>query len=100
MATGNDRQLAPKLGGINGRGFESSKFPRRFVRPAGPLKPRFEKIGTDTHGTTLGESIHPQADSVEELHARVRDAVRCHFEDGTAPKMIRLRFVRDEIIAG
>jgi len=49
---------------------------------------------------SLGESIHTQADSVEELHARVRDAVRCHFEDGKAPKMIRLHFVRDEVIAG
>jgi hypothetical protein len=49
---------------------------------------------------SLGESIHTQADSVEELHARVRDAVRCHFADGKAPKMIRLHFVRDEVIAG
>jgi len=49
---------------------------------------------------SLGESIHTQAGSVEELHARVRDAVRYHFEDGKAPKMIRLHFVRDEIIAG
>lgn len=46
----------------------------------------------------LGESIFTQADSLEELHAQVRDAVRCHFEEGTAPKLIRLHFVRDEII--
>lgn len=30
----------------------------------------------------VGESIHPQAESEDELHDRVRDAVRCHFEDG------------------
>ena len=48
----------------------------------------------------VGESIFTQAESVEELHVRVRDAVRCHFEDGKAPKMIRLHFVRDELIAG
>lgn len=47
----------------------------------------------------LGESIVTQADSVADLHARVRDAVHCHFEDGTAPKVIRLHFVRDEVIA-
>ena len=47
----------------------------------------------------LGESIHTQADSVAELHERVRDAVRCHFEDGTSPGLIRLHFVRDEVIA-
>ena len=39
---------------------------------------------------SLGESIHTQADNVEDLHDRVRDAVRCHFEEGSAPKMIRL----------
>ena len=46
----------------------------------------------------LGESIFTQAESLEELHAQVRDAVRCHFEEGTAPKLIRLHFVRDEVI--
>jgi hypothetical protein len=49
---------------------------------------------------SLGESIHTQAESVAELHERVRDAVRCHFAEGSAPKMIRLHFVRDEVIAG
>ncbi len=47
----------------------------------------------------LGESNFTQADSVADLHARVRDAVRCHFDEGKAPKMIRLHFVRDEVIA-
>jgi hypothetical protein len=47
----------------------------------------------------LGESIHTQAGSVAELHQRVRDAVHCHFDEGQAPKMIRLHFVRDEVIA-
>jgi len=46
----------------------------------------------------VSESIYTQAASVEELHARVRDAVRCHFEDDAAPKLIRLHFVRDEVI--
>jgi hypothetical protein len=48
----------------------------------------------------LGESIYTDAGSVEALHARVRDAVRCHFDEGKAPRMIRLHFVRDELIAG
>lgn len=46
----------------------------------------------------VGESIHTQAESLEDLHARVRDAVRCHFDEGSAPKLIRLHFVRDEVI--
>lgn len=47
----------------------------------------------------LGESIVTQADTTSELHARLRDAVHCHFDEGKAPKMIRLHFVRDEVIA-
>jgi hypothetical protein len=47
----------------------------------------------------VGESIFTQAASAEELHARVRDAVRSHFDEGAAPRLIRLHFVRDEVIA-
>ncbi len=47
----------------------------------------------------LDASIFAQAETAEELHANVRDAVRCHFGDNDAPKMIRLHFVRDEVIA-
>ena len=46
----------------------------------------------------VGEAVFTQADSVEDLHARVRDAVRCHFEGSAIPKLIRLHFVRDEVI--
>lgn len=47
----------------------------------------------------VGESIFTQAESLGLLQERVRDAVRCHFDEGKAPKMIRLHFVRDEVIA-
>ncbi|MDO8587207.1 MAG: 2-oxoisovalerate dehydrogenase [Armatimonadota bacterium] len=47
----------------------------------------------------VGESIFTEADEMEGLHEMVRDAVRCHFDEGTGPKMIRLHFVRDEVIA-
>jgi hypothetical protein len=47
----------------------------------------------------LGHSIFTEADSIPQLHEMVRDAVRCYFEDGQAPKVIRLQFVRDEVIA-
>ena len=46
----------------------------------------------------LGESIFTEADGLADLHEKVRDAVRCHFEDGRLPKIIRLHFVREEII--
>lgn len=44
----------------------------------------------------LGESVFAQAASLDELHAQVRDAVRCHFDEALSPNMIRLRFMRDE----
>jgi hypothetical protein len=47
----------------------------------------------------LGASIFTEADNLEDLHSQVRDAVRCHFDEGEAPAMIRLHFVRDELIA-
>jgi predicted RNase H-like HicB family nuclease len=52
--------------------------------------------------TALGHAIATQGDSVEELREMVRDAVRCHFGDGSPgpmPKIIRLHFVRDEALA-
>jgi hypothetical protein len=47
----------------------------------------------------VGASIFTQAASMPELHDRVRDAVRCHFDQGSLPKLIRLHYVRDEVIA-
>lgn len=47
----------------------------------------------------LGESIFTEADHLADLHAKVRDAVHCHFDKGKVPKVIRLHFVREEIIS-
>ena len=47
----------------------------------------------------LGQAIFTEADTLEDLHEMVRDAVKCHFEEGQEPKMIRLHFVREEVIA-
>jgi predicted RNA binding protein YcfA (HicA-like mRNA interferase family) len=48
----------------------------------------------------LGESIFTEADTLHALRQQVRDAVNCHFDEGKAPKVIRLHFVRDEVLAG
>jgi hypothetical protein len=47
----------------------------------------------------LSAPIFTAADNLEELRSAVRDATECHFEKGKRPKLIRLHFVRDEIIA-
>lgn len=46
----------------------------------------------------LGESIFTEADRIAELYEKVRDAVRCHFDEDQIPKVIRLHFVREEVI--
>ena len=47
----------------------------------------------------LGHAIFTQADTLEELRAEVQDAVRCHFDENVRPKVIRLHFVKDEVIS-
>ncbi len=47
----------------------------------------------------LGHAIFTEAETIEELRAMVRDAVRCHFDEGQGPRVIRLRYVRDEVLA-
>ena len=44
----------------------------------------------------LGYSIVTEADTWEELRANVREAVRCHFDAGLAPAVIRLKPVHEE----
>ena len=46
----------------------------------------------------LGESIFTEADTEAELRVAVQDAVHCHFDERTLPKVIRLHFVRDELL--
>jgi predicted RNase H-like HicB family nuclease len=52
--------------------------------------------GYEAHA--LGHDIFTQGDTLEELREMVRDAVRCHFEGGAAPSIIRLHFVKDEVL--
>jgi hypothetical protein len=47
----------------------------------------------------LGESIFTEADDLDTLRANIRDAVDCHFDADKKPKMIRLHFVSEEVIA-
>ena len=52
--------------------------------------------------SALGHDIFTQGETLPELRANVREAVQCHFGDraaGDAPSMIRLHFVRDEVLA-
>jgi sugar phosphate isomerase/epimerase len=47
----------------------------------------------------LGHSIFTEADTYDELRAQVRDAVHVHFDDTNRPTVIRLHYVKDEVLA-
>jgi hypothetical protein len=47
----------------------------------------------------LGEDIFTEAESWDALCVRVRDAVSAYFFDGEGPQRLRLRLVRDEVLA-
>ena len=48
---------------------------------------------------SLGESIFTEGENIDELRVNIRDAVDCHFDTEDKPKMIRLHFVSEEVIA-
>ena len=47
----------------------------------------------------LGHSIFTEGDSLDDIREAVRDAVACHFPEVERPRLIRLHFVRDELLA-
>ena len=52
-----------------------------------------------TRQAPLGYGIHTQGESVEEIRSNVKEAVDCYFDDTLPrPKVIRLHFVRDEVL--
>ncbi len=50
--------------------------------------------------SAVGYGIHTQGETLEEVRANVRDAVECYFDEKLErPGLIRLHYVRDEILA-
>jgi hypothetical protein len=47
----------------------------------------------------LGISIYAEADDLPTLHEQIRDAVFCHFEEHERPRVVRLHFVHEEVLA-
>ena len=61
---------------------------------------REDEVEGGYNAMALGYGIHTQGDSIEELRSMVKDAVYCYFyETMEAPRIIRLHFVRDEVLA-
>ena len=50
--------------------------------------------------SAIGYGIHTQGDSMEEIRRNVREAIDCYFDETMErPGIIRLHFVRDEVLA-
>ncbi len=47
----------------------------------------------------VGESIFTEADTYDELKNNIREAVLCHFDEDKIPKLIRIHYVKEEVIA-
>lgn len=48
--------------------------------------------------SAIGQSIITEADTLDELKANIREATLCHFDEGQAPMIAHLHFVRDEVL--
>ena len=78
------------------RGYSLSTHGRLAVTEFVFLVEEAQEGGYTARG--LGEAVFTEADTMEDLRLAVRDAVRCHFEPGAEPKVIRLHMVRDELL--
>jgi len=57
-----------------------------------------EAIEGGYNARAIGESIYTEGNDLDDLKTNIRDAVQCHFDEGHTPKIIRLHFVKEEII--
>ncbi len=58
-----------------------------------------ESIDGGYEARALGHPIFTEGESLEEIRESVKDAIHCHFGDEDQPKIVRLHFVKDEVIA-
>ena len=47
----------------------------------------------------LDQSIYTEGETLDELKANIKDAVKCHFDAKELPHIVRLHMVKDEIMA-
>jgi predicted RNase H-like HicB family nuclease len=61
---------------------------------------REDEVDGGYTASALGCGIHTEAETVEELRRNVREATECFFDKAEdVPRVIRLHFVRDEVLA-
>jgi hypothetical protein len=58
-----------------------------------------ESLDGEYEAHTLGNSIFTEAENLDDLKRNIKEAVACHFEEGEMPKIIRLHYIKEEVIA-
>jgi len=59
-----------------------------------------DEVDGGYNASALGVGIHTEGDTLEDLRANVKEAVDCYYDETMdAPKVMRLHFVRDEVLA-
>ena len=58
-----------------------------------------ESLDGGYEAQAVGHSIYTQCDEYHELSEILRDAVKCHFDEDELPSLIRIHWVKDEVIA-
>jgi predicted RNase H-like HicB family nuclease len=58
-----------------------------------------DEVDGGYNARALGEAIFTFGKTKEELLYNIREAVDTHFDEGKAPKVIRLHYVREEVYA-
>ena len=58
-----------------------------------------ESVDGGYEARALGHSIFTEAETLAELRDMVQDAVRAHFGETGAPRVVRLHISRDEVLA-
>ena len=57
-----------------------------------------ESLDGGYEAKALGESIFTEAENLNDLKESIKDAIKCHFDEKDMPRIIRLHFVKDEVI--
>ena len=47
----------------------------------------------------LGYSIYTEADTWNDLKTAIQDALACHFDEGQKPRVVRMHYLKEEVIA-
>ena len=58
-----------------------------------------ESLDGGYEAKAVGYSIFTEGESVEELKNNIVEAVNCHFDANEKPPIIRLHYIKEELIA-